>query len=62
MVDKTLNSLTALQGQSYVPDWLHDVMSLKRGMYNGVVTPTLEAKANNFDSYFYKDYKQTEPL
>jgi hypothetical protein len=62
MVDKTLKSLTALQGQSYVPDWLHDVMSYKRGMYNGVVTPTLEAESNNFDSYFYKDFKNAEHL
>lgn len=62
MVDKTLKSLTALQGQSYVPDWLHDVMSFRRGMYNGIVTPTLEANSNNFDSYFYKDFKNAEHL
>lgn len=48
----------ALQGQ-YVPDWLYDVMALKKGLYNGLVVDTFEPKGGNSGA-FYGDFKNAE--
>lgn len=48
----------ALQGQ-YVPDWLYDVMALRKGLYNGLVVNTFEPKGGNTGA-FYKDFKNAE--
>jgi hypothetical protein len=48
----------ALQGQ-YVPDWLYDVMALKKGMFNGMVTTEFEPTGGN-SGKFYNDFKNAE--
>ena len=48
----------ALQGQ-YVPDWLYDVMALKKGLYNGMVVDSFDPRGGNSGA-FYQDFKNAE--